>query len=530
MCPPMMGRQARLITPALALLLCACTGSIGDGGSENEGPGGGEACTAAAIQRTPLRRLNRAEYRATVRDLLNIAPPALDEFVDDEVHAGFDLNVTAASALAVETYRTSAAELAATAREGLEESITCDASTSECINSFISDFGLRAFRRPLEAEELGSLLSLWQEESDASDAATALELVVQTILMSPYFVYHVELGKASAGTSGAVPLTSYEVASRLSYFLWGTMPDAALFDAAAKGELEDRESIEREARRMLLDPKAREMLVEFQRQWLDLRHLDGVSRDSETFPDWTPELLLAMQAETATFFEQVFFEGDARLETLLSARYSYVDGDLAELYGASPPDETGKAFFPRGERAGILTQGLFLVTRSYPSANSWVHRGKFVRERLLCGRMPPPPPDVDLTGGNDPNRLTNPECSGCHQLMDPIGMAFDRYTPTGQYASTDSLGEPIAADGTVVGSDIGDFGSIVELADELAKSDEVQACMAKTFATFALARDLDLDACAQEEVNAAFDASGHDMRELFVAITLSDAFRFTNAD
>jgi hypothetical protein len=516
------------MTPAVALLLCACTGSIGDGDSETEGPGG-EVCAAAGIQRTPLRRLTRAEYRATVRDLLSIAPPALEEFVDDEVRAGFDLNVTAASALTVETYRTAAVELAAETRAQFEQMISCDWSTSECVSGFVSDFGLRAFRRPLRTDELADLMALWEAESDASDVTTALELVVQTMLMSPHFVYHVELGK-EGGAAGEVPLTSYEVASRLSYFLWGTMPDAALFAAAANGDLEERDGIEREARRMLEDPKAREMLVEFQREWLDLRHIEGVTRDIETFPDWTPDLLVAMQAETATFFEQVFFEGDARLETLLSAPYSYVDGDLAEHYGASAPDESGKASFPAGERAGILTQGLFLVTRSLPSENSWVHRGKFVRERLLCGSMPPPPPEADLTGGNDPNRLTNAECSGCHMLMDPIGKAFDRYSPTGEYSATDALGNVIPADGAAHNSDVGEFGSVIELANQLADSRDVQACMAKTFATFALARDLELDPCAQAEVIAAFDASGHDMRELFVAITLSDAFRYTNAD
>lgn len=525
----MMGRHLRLLGPVAALLFAACTGSIGDDAHDDDPVPGGEACVAGEIKRTPLRRLTQAEYRATIRDLLGVPAPALEDFVHDEVHAGFDLNVTAPSALMVATYRSSAEQLAATARENFESMIACDWTARECVADFVSDLGMRAFRRPLAASELESLLAIWDTESEESDATTALELVVQTILMSPHFMYHVEIGKTEAGTA-AVPLTGYEVASRLSYFLWGTMPDPALFDAAASGELDGRDGIEAQARRMLEDPKAREMLVEFQRQWLDLRQLEGVTRDTDTFPNWSPELLFDMQAETATFFEQVFFEGDARLETLLTAPYSYVDGELAELYGAGTPDASGRTYFPRGERAGILTQGLFLVTRSYPSANSWVHRGKFVRERLLCGTMPPPPPDVDLSGGNDPNRLTNPECSGCHQLMDPIGMAFDRYSPIGTYSSTDADGETIAADGYVAGSDIAEFDSIVGLANELAENEDVQACMAKTFATFALARDLDLDACAEAEVVEAFDASGHDMRELFVAITLSDAFRFTNAD
>ena len=207
-----------------------------------------------------------------------------------------------------------------------------------------SAFGMRVLRRPLEADELAALVSLYEAERAASDADSALELAVQALFMSPAFLYHVEIG--TQGDTQALLLTGYETASRLSYFLWGTMPDDALFAAAADGSLETREGIEAEARRMLEDPKAREMMREFQRQWLDLRRIDDFARDAETFPEWDPALLVSMQKETETFFEQVIFEGDGRLETLLSAPYSYLDPALAEPVG----DQRGRATGRRRDR------------------------------------------------------------------------------------------------------------------------------------------------------------------------------------
>ncbi len=516
---------------AAAALGAGCVGEIGGSDDKPEGPDAtAQSCGALEAGRSPLRRLSKVEYRATVRDLLDIEPPALDDFVDDEVHGGFDRNVTAPSELAVERYRVAAASLAAQARERLADLVTCDHAETACAEAWLADFGMRVLRRPLEADELAALVSLYEAERAASDADSALELAVQALFMSPAFLYHVEIG--TQGDTQALLLTGYETASRLSYFLWGTMPDDALFAAAADGSLETREGIEAEARRMLEDPKAREMMREFQRQWLDLRRIDDFARDAETFPEWDPALLVSMQKETETFFEQVIFEGDGRLETLLSAPYSYLDPALAAHYGveAVGDGEFEKTELPVDERAGILTQGLFLAMHAYPSENSWVHRGKFIRERLLCATMPPPPPEVDLTNTNDPNRLTNSECSGCHLLMDPIGQAFDRYDAVGQYAVEDAEGDVIAQSGEVFGSPIGSFDSITSLAGELAADAEVHACIAKTFASYATGRSVNGETCSNDAVIEAFDASGHDIRELIVAITVSDGFRYTSAD
>jgi hypothetical protein len=308
------------------------------------------------------------------------------------------------------------------------------------------------------------------------------------------------------------------------------MPDDDLFAAAAQGSLETREGVEAQARRMLADDKAREMIREFQRQWLDLRRIDDFVRDEATFPNWDPALLASMQKETATFFEKVILEGDGRLETLLTASYSYTDAALATHYGVESAGDFEKTELPADERAGILTQGLFLAAHAYPSENSWVHRGKFVRERLLCQSMPSPPADVDMSNTNDPNRLTNKDCKGCHLLMDPIGKAFDRYDATGQYTVEDAEGGVIPQNGEVNGSTIGSFESIVSLAAELAADDEVHQCIAEAFTTYATGRSAAGETCSNDAIMEAFDASGHDIRELLVAITVSDGFRYTSAE
>jgi hypothetical protein len=512
---------------AAALVLgTGCVGEIGGSGSP-EGEATGESCAAPEAERSPLRRLTRAQYSATVRDLLDVAPPALDDFVDDEVREGFDVNVTAASERAVDIYRASAEQLAGEASARFGETVGCDWNETTCVASHVEAFGLRAYRRSLTDEEVAALVALYEAERDASDATTALQLVVQAMLMSPNFLYHVEIGRD--GGAGVVELTGYEIASRLSYFLWGTMPDEALFIAAAKGALDTAAGVEAEALRMLADPKAADMIAEFQRQWLDLRALDDVSRDPEVFPDWDPALLASMQTETRTFFQEVLLSGDGRLDTLLTAPYSYVDSPLAAHYGADASEDFEQTALP-DERAGFLTQGLFLVKHAYPTETSWVHRGKFVRERLLCATMPPPPPGVDFANTNDPNRLTNPECSGCHVLMDPIGKAFDRYDATGRYAEVDADDEPIPQSGEVVGSEVGTFESIVDLARRLAEDPEVHACATRSWSLFALGRALDNEACSADAIEAEFEASGHDVRALIVAITTSDAFRYTRAE
>ena len=509
----------------------AGSATAGDGSGDDgdpDGPDSGDpqlGCDGGprVVGRTPLRRLSQAEYNATVADLLGDASALADGFVADEERGGFPNNATAADALQIDQYRAAASTLAETAAQTQFEAwIDCDRESETCAGTFIEWFGARAFRRPLESSEREEYLALYRDLHEDTDGTTALQHVVEAMLMSPYFLYHVELGEPGA-TGDMVALTSWEVAGRLSYFLWGTMPDASLMTAAADGRLDSLEGIEAEARRLLEDPRAKQSLARFARHWLELGSLAEAERDADAFPDWSPSLLGAMQAEADAFVAETWIEdGDFR-SLFMGVDAQIDDPALAELYGVTlADDDAGPVMLDPSERAGVLTLGAVLVSHAYPTENSWVHRGKLVRTSFLCGEMPPPPDFVEFEDVNDPNRLTNPECSGCHLLMDPIGQAFDAYDPTGRY-----VGPPLV--GEVAASEIGAFDSIADLGAKMAEDQAVQACLATQVGRFALARTLDgQDACSRDWILERFAESDYDLRELMVAIVTSDAFVMLN--
>ncbi len=504
---------------------------IADSGSDDDDmppgddePGGGDGPEVSCIDgvgpvgATPLRRLSVDEYNATVEGLLEDDSAPAHTFVADEFRGGFPNNATAADALQIDQYRAAAAALAETAANTRFDAwIECDRNDESCARTFIADFGRRAFRRPLETVEADDYAELYLELRSGSDGTVALRHVVETMLMSPNFLYHVELGRPDE-VGPVVRLTSYEVASRLSYFLWGTMPDRSLMDLADADALATSGQIEAQVERMLDDPRAEVGIARFGRHWLELGHLDEVERDSKMFPDWTPELLDAMADEADAFVVGTWL-GGGDLSALFTGTHSYVDSPaLAELYGIDVEAESLDA----GERSGILTLGAFLTSHAYATENSWVHRGLFVRARLLCGDMPPPPADVKFPENNDPNRVTNADCAGCHTLIDPIGQAFDAYDPTGRFVGPHLPGEAAA-------STVGLFDSIPGLGRKMVEDVQVQACLVEQVGQYALGRALEeFDPCSREEILERFSDSGYDLRALMAAIASSQAFIMLN--
>lgn len=543
--------RARLVTIAAGLSLGGCyTGlsddpaaddggaasqgdssglSASEGGDEtsDDGPVPGACGDVVEVGATPLRRLTRAQYDATVRELLGDESAPAQGFVFDERHGGFKSNTAVIADLQVDQYRQAAALLAETAAATrFDEWMPCDRATDECVAPFLASFGARVYRRPLTEQEQTELLDMVREGRGQWGADAAIELVVQSLLMSPHFVYHVELGRPDA-TGPIRALTGHEIASRLSYALWGTMPDDALFEAAAAGVLDEPDGIEIQARRMLQDPRTEAMLLDFGDQWLELESIEAASRSAEQHAGWTEDLRLAIRHETETFLRETILRGDGRLETLLSASWSYLDDDLAALYGVAPSDDPlGRTELDPQQRAGLLTQAsFFLKLGPTRQGTDRIHTGKFVRTRLLCGEMPPPPQGVELDASVD--RLERGECAGCHERMDPIGAAFETYDPIGAYTPVDADGNPIPKGGEVLFSDIGTFDSVADLARALSTSEEARACMARNWGWYMLARDLGetADACSTERIAEAFAASDHDVRELMIGIVRSDAFR-----
>jgi hypothetical protein len=520
-----------------------------DGADDGEGPVEGQ-CGDPQTGPTALRRLTNAQYHRTIRDLLGIDAVEVESFAPDERIGAFKSNGSAPVVdLQVEQYMDAAEVIATAAAADLAGLLPCDPGAigeDACAEELIRTMGPRAYRRPLDEAEIAALVGVYLDGKAEGDFANGIRVALQGMLQSPYFLYHVELGTQSESDGAPVSLTGHELAARLSYFLWDSMPDEALFAAAEAGELYTDEGLEAQVERMLEDPKAAEAIASFHLQWLGVDEIDGVEKDGVVYPAFTAELAASMKAETAAFANWVIGSGDARLETLLTSNVSLTDDpNLLALYGVTlPPGHVpGEPVeLPATERAGLLTQASLLARHAHADQTSPVHRGKLVRENFLCTPLPPPPGDVDnvppdptpgaTTRQRFAEHVEDPACAGCHVLIDGLGFGFEGYDGIGAFRTMEE-GQAVDASGEVVGTDDidGPFVGAVELAAKLAESDQVRACVATQWFRYALGRiDTGDDQCAFDHMNEAFAASDYDVRELVKTIVLSDSFRFRRVD
>jgi hypothetical protein len=540
------------LCPVLAI--AACVGSIGDGaGTADGGLASGSVTTTQSVCATispgasPLRRLTQGEYDNTVRDLLGDTTSPASAFPPDQRVGDFSNTAVAltVSPLLAQSYESAAEALATTAVAHLGTLVPCDtAATGEtaCATQFIATFGKRAFRRPLTQDEQAALLTLYQANRAAADYDNGVQSVIEAILQSAPFLYRPEFG-ASARAQGAIlPLTSYEMASRLSYFLWGSMPDDALFAAADADTLQAPQQIADQANRMLGDPKAHPAITQFFSEWLGVDEIDNAPKDPTTYPSYTPQVRDAMQGETAAFADWVMWQSDAKLGTLLTAPVSFVNQSLATIYGITgiSGDALQQVQLDPTQRAGVLTQAAVMTVLGKADRSSPVLRGKFVREKLLCQEVAPPPQNIVITpppimpGVSTREMFTMHSqvqpCKGCHTLMDPIGFGFENYDGIGQWRSVDQ-GQPVDSSGSLSGSDVdGTFAGAVDLAHKLAQSAEVRDCVATEWFRYAMGRGESTDdACSLQSLKQSFTASQSDMRQLLVAVTQTAAFRYRQA-
>jgi hypothetical protein len=504
-------------------------------------------CVKESAGATRLRRLTRLEYNNTVRDLLGDTSAPADAFAIDERIGHFDTNNLApVGTLAVEAYMGAASELAATAVEDIDALVGCDPAVegeAVCVEVFIEDFGRRAFRRPLTEGEREALHLLYDSEAGEGFAA-GIELVLQAVLQSPHFLYRPEFGVEDDAGGDVLRLSGWEVATRLSYFLWATTPDDELLDAAASGELDGLDGVMEHAERMLDDPRFEDAVTSFSHQWLGTEALGHFAKDADMFPEFEG-LRGSFEDETSAFMRAAFANPDADLRELLTADYTYGDAALAEFYGVEFPlgeGEVARLELDPEQRAGIVTQAGVLAVHANENQTSPIQRGVFVRERLLCQSIPPPPPDVnDVPPDPDPNSTArerfeqhteDPACSGCHVLLDPIGFGFEAYDAIGRHRTMDA-GLPVDESGELVATrDIdGTFDGAVELAQRLAGSEEVSDCFASLWVEYGIGRSRqDADACSVDAVTEHFAASDGNLRALLLGVVASDAFRFKGAD
>lgn len=380
-----------------------------------------------------------------------------------------------------------------------ERIVFCDPAGAECRRDVVSDFARRAFRRPVtddEVDRLMALVDLAIAEGDTVDAG--LELALRAVLLSPHFIFRPELDD-DPNEEVSHPLNDFELASRLSYFLWSTMPDEELFAAAADGLLTaDPKNIEAQVDRMLADPKAEALVKNFAGQWLLIRALDDHVPDYEAFPSYDDELENALRTEMELYFGE-FLKGELGMNELLTADFTFINDRLATHYGMSG----GSATFSKAslesvpERFGLLTMGSFLTVTSYPTRTSPVKRGVWILEELLCDGPPAPPPGVEALEepetptGTLRDRLAqhraDPACATCHDLMDPLGLALENYDGVGTYR-TEENGETIDPSGEVGGVAIADARA---LAEHLQTDARFSHCLVEKLLVYGLGRGME---------------------------------------
>jgi len=424
---------------------------------------------------------------------------------------------------------------------GRAEWLSCNrAQTSDCATAFARDFGRRAYRRPLSAPEQTRLAQLVNSGAAQSGLAHGLELGLRAVLSSPSFLYRSEIG--AAGTGGKIELSDHELASALSYFFWGTMPDETLLGAADRGELKAPARRRAEATRLLADPRAAAGLKRFAAGWLGIDRILTADKRADLFPELDPALRRDLYEESRELFAHIVLSGTGKLEEVYTADYSFLNDRLAALYGVAPGpaghDRVRTSYGAAG-RLGVLSHGSVLGAYAYSDQSSPVRRGVFVREHLLCQTLPTPPANAGGIPEVDPRATTrerfrqhsdSPACRGCHALIDPVGFGFERFDALGRFRSTEN-GQPIDSSGDLTDVErLGagthaPFDSVSGLAPLLASSPNAKSCFARQMWRFAKgSEESGADRCGIQAVAKGFVDSGGDIRQLMIAIATSDAF------
>lgn len=425
----------------------------------------------------------------------------------------------------------------------------CDpvaAGTAQCAREIVSAFLPRAFRRPVETPEVEGLVDIIVNAVDAEGAAfdEGLGLALHAALLSPSFLYRVELDDSPVSDTVRT-LNGYELASRLSYFLWSSMPDEALFTKAADGLLLDADVFAAEIDRMLADPKSRALTQALAGQWLQGRSLADAQPNPDRFPEMNDALKASMRGETERFVAEFLHDDSLPMGDLIDADFTFVDASLAAWYGLTPTGGYDVDGFARvdtstSERHGLLTQAAFLTATSYPLRTSPVKRGKWVLEQLLC--MPPDPPPADVVGqfnedesaGTVRERLeqhrADPNCAACHTMMDPIGFGLERFDPVGKYRTSDNGAEINDSDVFLTGDIFHGSRELVAIVKEMP---ELSTCISAHIATYGVGRGIDLndaaatdgDFCTVVDVADRTAAAGGSLGDLVRAVATTDAFR-----
>lgn len=560
---------------ALALLLAGCEGLLLDGAS---GPSGAPPRTPTDPTRptdptdpadptdptvpidpaadapgpqTRASRLTHAEWRATATDLLRLegAFPTDVSFRADPRSTGFLFDNQGATLEVDEVllgaYRRAAADLAQhvtsddarLARAGANEGASDDARAA----SFIADLGERAHRRPLSDDERAEYLALYQAGRDlyldaSSPHVAGLRLVIEAFLLSPEFLYRIE--RSADPLEGEIPLDDYEIASRLSYFFTGSMPDGALFEAARTGALRTEEGVRVEAARLLASPRAVGVVQRFHAQLLDADRFQNIRPATDRFPDAPSDFGVRARRELDLFVEHVVFTREGTYADLLTSTETFVDDELARVYGVSGTfgSEPTLVSLDASQRRGFLTLSGILASHATSVDPDPIHRGVFVAERIACVPIAAPPDDIPplpaAMGRTNRETVeehteTNPICASCHQtLINPFGFPFEGYDAIGAWRTTDN-DMPVRTDASpFVDREPTPVADAIDLAETLAASGGAHVCYAQHWVEAAMGRPhVESDANLVSRLAQGSRSGALAVTDLMIEIAASRAFR-----
>ena len=546
------------LTGGIVLWMCACEGAIGGGSGsrvvdeppnssapidEPPIPGGPTDREYAPLTPYPaaMKRLTRAQYLNSVEDVFDAearptAAPPLDNVDEDFLSIG--ASFVSSTEGAVERYRDAGIDaaqriLASRDRYPVLRDCVPQSPVDPCISEAVRYYAPKLWRRPVSEEEVARHAAIAEAAGDgAENAELGLRYVLASLLHAPSFVYLANVGEDEAST-GARRYTSVEMASRLSYFLWNSAPDDALLAAAEAGDLVDPDRIRSEVERMLDEPRAADLAERFfARNW-NVDRLDGEAKDPVLFPEWTESLAEAALQEFRMGLDEATASGASILD-VFSARETYVNGELAALYGYTVSGSGFEQVALEEERAGLLTSAAVLAANAKPNRTSPTQRGLFVRASLLCLPVPPPPDDVNFNleevGGADLSvreRLelhrTAPACAGCHTLFDPMGMTLENFDALGRYRTYDGDFE---IDPTATFEET-QLESARDLADFVRQDPRTVTCLAERLYGFATGH---LPTQGERGVVEALGdhllANNEAFRELIIGLTTSTGFRY----
>jgi hypothetical protein len=498
-----------------------------------------------ALEAAPasMRRLTQLQYRRAITDLLGeglVLPTGLepDQSVGGLLEVGG--GVTGVSTRGAEQYEDAAYALAEqalrdpTRRAALVPCQPAGARDEACARRFVEAVGARAWRRPLDEAEVARLVAVADRAAETlGDFYLGLEYALAAILQSPWFLFRVELGEPDG--EGARRLTQWELAARLSFFLWNRPPDEALREAAAAGALRDPEALRAQAARMLDDPLAREGLRNFFTEYFELYRLDALNKDPLVFPHMDQELGPSAREETLRVLEALVFEEDGDYRDALTRQETFVNRKLAALYDLRAPTREGfgrATLPPDGPRVGLLGHASLLSLHAHPVSSSATLRGIFIRERLLCQTIPDPPSNVD-TSIPEPSgetltlrdrvaeHLTEESCAACHLLMDPLGLGLEHFDGVGRARARDN-GALIDASGDLDGIAFDDPRG---LAQALRDHEALPGCLVRHLYRYATGHvEVFGEREALRDLNARFAHHNYRVKALLLELIQSPAF------